>query len=447
MSHVNGFQEEVFAFYMKFKEWIKNIKPEKKIRNYQHIDSPLDLNLDKKFRKVVHVIKDVKNHQFLPFIKRSESVVRFRKNKEGKVQRLNKVRPIMYASHIDSHIYSYYNFLLSEEYEQYLKKLDISENITAYRKVQIEETEKGKSNVHFAKEVFDYIGEQDECVVVTQDIEGFFDNINHKILKEKICKVKCVDVLEPSFFKVFNSLTKYKYIEYKDFDNKLVRKEIRKQRYSKYKALKNILKSNKTNKGIPQGSPISGLLANISLLDFDNCVKVNFPQVFYRRYSDDLIFVCSREEIDSLLLFINKKIKELSLKISAKKSFISFFKKIENKLICELVTNGLHKPLGRNYVDYLGLEFDGNKIFLRKNTIQKLKHKQILKTKKSVFNSLKQVRRKPKKIRKTTVKGRSNYLKKAAEIVRNSGIDKQVLKVTKDRNNIRKSIAKKSSIL
>lgn len=438
MNHVSGFQEEVFAFCMKYQEWREKTKPEKKERHYQHIDSSIDLDDDKDFNKVIRIIDDIKNHQFLPFIKRAETVVRFRKNKEGKAQRSTKIRPIMYASHIDSHIYSYYNFILLDKYEDYLKSLGINENIIAYRKIEVETTGKGKSNVHFAKEVFDYIQSQDESVVITQDIEGFFDNINHSLLKDKICKISGVVKLNDSLFKIFKSLTRYKYIEHADFINPKIKKKIKKSKYAIYQILRDIFKENKTNKGIPQGSPISGLLANISLIDFDNDIKTTFPDIFYRRYSDDLVFVCKKKQKDALLDFINKKIKNSFLSINAKKSFISYFKKVGGNIICENVTDGLNKTLGRNYVDYLGLEFNGSKVFLRKNTIQKLKHKQIVKTKKRISNTIKQERRKPKKVRIVTTKNRSNYLKKASEVVNNIGVKNQVLKVTKDRNKARK---------
>lgn len=443
MNHVSGLQEEVFALYMPYQEWREKIKPEKKIRNYRHIDVPIDLNNDKDFNKVIHIIKDLKNHQFLPFIKKAETVVQFRKNKEGLAQRSLKVRPIMYASHIDSHIYSYYNFILLRKYESYLNTLSLSDNVIAYRKIEINKTKKGKSNIHFAKEVFDYIQTRDESVVITQDIEGFFDNINHGILKEKICKITGAEKLDDILFKVFKSLTKYRYIEYVDFENEKFKRKIRNNKYSIYKALDGVFKENKSNKGIPQGSPISGLFANVSLIDFDNDIHKKFPDVFYRRYSDDLVFVCNKDQEKSVLEFVENKIKKSCLKINAKKSFISYFKKVNGNLLCEEVINGLYKKLGRNYVDYLGLEFDGTRILLRKNTIQKLKHKQIVKTEKRVLNTIKQERRKPKKVRKVAIKGRSNYFKKAVDVINNLGISNQVLKVTRDRNKVKIQALKK----
>ncbi len=449
MNHVSGFQGEVFAFYVEYQEWRNAIKPEKKVRKYRHIDAPIDLNNDNSFRDIIKAINDIKNHQFLPFIKRAETVVRFRKNKEGKLQRSPKTRPIMYASHIDSHIYSFFNFIIQNKYLSHLITLGINDSVIAYRKVEIGNTNKGKSNIHFAKEVFDYIQTLDETVVVTQDIEGFFDNINHKLLKENLCKILNIERLDVGLFKVFKSLTKYRYIEWTHFEDKNIYRKIKQNKYAIYRALAGVFVENKTNKGIPQGSPISGLLANILLINFDNDVKINFPEIFYRRYSDDLVFVCKKVQEEELLKFIDVKINESFLKINAKKSFISYFKYNNGKIVCEKVTDGLHKTLGRNYVDYLGLEFEGSKVFLRKNTIQKLKRKQISKVEKQVSNTLKQTRRKPKKVKGVKVKNRSNYFKKAVQVVDNPGINNQVLKVTKDRNKVKQktlSVLKRRAI-
>lgn len=424
---------------MKYEEWKNQLKPEKTVRNYRHIDDPVDLKDDKSFKKIIRIIEDIKNHQFLPFIKRAETVIRFRKNKKGIAQRLSKTRPIMYAAHVDSHIYSYYNFILWDKYEEYLKKIGLSENIIAYRKIEIADTGKGKSNIHFAKEVFDYIQTLDEAVVITQDIEGFFDNINHGLLKDKICKIAGVEKLDDNFFKVFKSITKYRYVEHADFDDKKLKRKIQNNKEAVYKALKGVFEENKTDKGIPQGSPISGLLANISLVDFDNAIKRAFPDVFYRRYSDDLVFASRNDQKDSLLKFIDEHIRASLLKINAKKSFISYFKKINDDIVCEAVTNGIHEKLGRGYVDYLGLEFGGRRTFLRKNTIQKLKHKQMVKAEKHLHNTEKLTRRKPKRVKKISSKNRSNYFKKAVEVINDAGIKRQILKVTRDRNKIGKN--------
>lgn len=55
-----------------YQEWRDQINPDKKLRTYLHIDDLLDLNNEKFFQKIVRVFEDIKNHQFLPFIKRGE---------------------------------------------------------------------------------------------------------------------------------------------------------------------------------------------------------------------------------------------------------------------------------------------------------------------------------------------------------------------------------------
>ncbi len=423
---------------MTYQEWKNQIKPEKKLRTYQHIDDALDLGIDETFKRVVHVIEDMKNHQFLPFIKREDIQIRFRKDKDGETRRSTKLRPIMYASHLDAHIYSYYNYILQIKYEKYIEDLNISSNVTAYRKIKLHDTSKGKSNIHFAKEVFDYIQTQSECIIITQDITGFFDNLNHSILKKMICTICNIEKLDESFYKVFRSLTAYRYIEYSDFIDKKIKGKTKNNKYAIYNSLKGILYENKKNIGIPQGSPISGLLANMYMIDFDLAMKSFFPDIFYRRYSDDLVFICRSDQKDALSLFINSKINESRLEINASKSYISYFKKINEGLICEKVTDGLDKQKSRNYVDYLGFEFNGKNILLRKNTIQKLKRKQMNKTRKQILNNIKPIRRSPKKDIVKKTKNRNNYFKKTLEIINNQAIDKQVLGVVRDRNNIKK---------
>lgn len=422
---------------MNYEDWRNGIKEERKVRNYLHIDSPLDITDNKIFARVTDIISNISNHQFLPFIKRAETVIRYRSVKGGPAQRRQKTRPIMYASHIDSHIYSYYNYYLLNIYDDLLEKEGLSENVIAYRKIEIDSSGRGKSNINFAKEVFDHLKSRGGGVVVTQDIEGFFDNIDHSILKEKLCELIGQERLSPELFKVFKSLTSYRYIEHEDFHNRKFQKRLNKNRYTAYKALQPYLHENKKKKAIPQGSPISGMLANLSLLDFDRGIKSNFPDVFYRRYSDDLVFVCDPSQKDGLLAFIEAEISKAILTINATKSYISYFVREGDDLLCEGVTDGKGNAKGRGYVDYLGFEFDGRKVFLRKNTIKKLRRKELLRAENGVYNTVKQKRRRPKKAKTGSGNRYGNYLKKAAHIIQSQGVKQQVLRVSKHKNKVK----------
>ena len=64
-----------------------------------------------------------------------------------------------------------------------------------------------------------------------------------------------------------------------------------------------------------------------------------------------------------------------------------------------------------------------------------VKIKQNKKAARHLYNSISQIRRKPKKS-SANIKNRSNYFKRALKIVNNPGIRRQILKVTKDRNKI-----------
>jgi len=418
-----------------FIDWRENVKPGKRVRNYIHVDEPLDLDLQEDFEKTVRTIESLKDYQFLPFIRRDNREIRFRKNKEGRAVRSLKIRPIMYAAHQDAHIYSFYNFLISQKYEKWLVDSKLGDIVIAYRKSKIDNTDKGKSNIHFANEAFSYIKQRNDVVVITHDIEHFFDELDHKILKNRICNILGDKQLDDSLYKVFRSLTRHRHITHADFIQKKFKRILRRSQDPVYKILKGHINENESGKGIPQGSPISGLLANIYLMNFDLAIRSNFPNVYYRRYSDDLIFVCTKDEKESLLKFIDQKVNEHRLSINPDKSFICYFHSASQGAICELVTDGSGRNKNRDYLSYLGFDFDGNKILFRKNTFQKLKHRQIERAKRQRNNTVRQIRKKPRRNIPSDKKHRNNYFKRALQVMDDTGIKRQVLKVSRDRNN------------
>ena len=82
-------------------------------------------------------------HSFHPFLEYDLKNRKFAKHLE-KLQNLecgkdisdfdvNKLRSIKYAAHSDAQIFSYYRFLLSQQYEQRLHQLGLNDNIIAYR--------------------------------------------------------------------------------------------------------------------------------------------------------------------------------------------------------------------------------------------------------------------------------------------------------------------------
>lgn len=136
----------------------------------------------------------------------------------GKIQRNTKKRPIHYASHFDALIYSYYGYLLNNQYAEVLQSdNDLDRAVIAYRKIKISETEaKGKSTIHFAKEVFDEIKARakvkDEVGVLTFDIENFFPSLDHDFLKQKWIELVGEKEFERHHFNVFKSCTQFRYV-------------------------------------------------------------------------------------------------------------------------------------------------------------------------------------------------------------------------------------------
>ena len=344
----------------------------------------------KQVENLVKEAKEVAQHSFFPFIEYQQ---KNRKLKKGK----KKIRPIKYASHMDSQIFSYYRNEINNNYEKKLKNLNLTKNIIAYRKISLEnQPQKGKSNIHFAKEAFDTVVKIKSCIALTFDISGFFENLNHNFLKEKLKEVMKVDVLPPDYKSILKALTNYSVVQHDDCYEKLglIKRSNKKIKYQfsrrytlkKKKVLcskeiyrkkivsKGLVKKNNTSKGIPQGASLSDVLANLYMLDFDKKMKELEKETngYYRRYSDDILWICSEKEAEK----IKKKVKELiktscgnTLTISESKTTETHFKEnASGEIYCTEDTDNF---------EYLGFRFDGKQAFFRNNTISRYKRKTI----------------------------------------------------------------------
>src|SRR5690606_11861158 len=134
-----------------------------------------------------------------------------KKFKNGKIISNTKIREILYATHIDAHIYSYYTQqIITPKYEAYLNKNPlISSSITAYRKIETDDKLKFKNNVHFAKDVFEEIKQRENCVALVLDIENFFPSLNHKKLKLAWAKILGHKTLPRYHFNLFQATTNF----------------------------------------------------------------------------------------------------------------------------------------------------------------------------------------------------------------------------------------------
>ena len=286
-------------------------------------------------------------------------------NKKPKALRYSdeKNREIYYAGHLDALVYSYYSFLLSEKYNEKLIKLNLNDCITAYRSIKINpliEDSSNKCNIDFANEVFNYIktNKSDKLVVMAFDISSFFDNLKHNHLLKSWMELLEVSKLPNDHFNVFKNITRFSYVDegelFETFKDKIwfeKHKNFSQEKFkiqkpiSKVQFLRNqgaiayckpedffkhrkklvhelkhknpLLPNQKRDYGIPQGSPISSILANLYLLEFDKIINdfVSLNGGLYRRYSDDMITICDENQKEKLQELIISEITKYGLEI------------------------------------------------------------------------------------------------------------------------------------
>src|SRR5690554_1195854 len=155
------------------KDWFKD-------RGYLHLTNRINKIDKSNALHYVSNLKKVQNHRFSPFILKQTKDRRYKFSKDlnrrshkavndkGDVITNVKMRPIMYSTHIDSHIYSYYSHkIIQPKYENLLKSNPaLNECITAYRQIPNEDGVRYKYNVDFAKDVFDEIKLRKDCAVL-----------------------------------------------------------------------------------------------------------------------------------------------------------------------------------------------------------------------------------------------------------------------------------------
>ncbi len=393
---------------------------ETKERRYLHFDRP---SQRKEVRKV-SLEKFNEKHRFYPLIGYKKRIRKIHKKEDGRICIKEKERPIRYASHRDADYLEVYSHYLGRKYEYFLSNEKLSECVLAYRKG-------GGTNIHHAYSLFKEIEKRRDCIAIALDITKFFDSINHIILKQKICRITNEEYLDDHHGNIWKNMTKYSWIELDEIDKDLGKNRKKpgricdKDGFNRIRGKKKgLVKRNSKPYGIPQGTPISGLYANIYLIDFDLkvsriCKKFNSV---YRRYSDDIAIIapynCNPKRIEE---YIRRELKKHKLEMSDKKTEISKFKngKIEDG-----------KPF-----QYLGFTYDGIKKLIRESTLNayRAKMQRAIRAKLHIAKS-KGIKKnkiyKRKLIRKYTHLGKGrNFIKyayRAAEIMKSGDIRKQV---------------------
>lgn len=399
----------------------------------------------------------------------------------NKAERTAKLRPLHYASHMDALIFGYYKDVLQQLYETKLKENPLLDSaVNAYRKIPISaNSEKGKSTIHFAKEAFDEIkrrGNDEEVSVLTFDLKSFFPSLNHQFLKQKWKWLLSVDELPKDHYNVFKACTKFNYILVDDL--RISKKKIKRRKYGfdesklakirKEKGFRSFFESNEefrncikegnlriysnpffkegANVGIPQGLPISALLANIYLYDFDLQIVnhiVEEMKAYYKRYSDDIVIICKPSQSDYIEKYIYNLVAESKVEISKNKTEQFIFRNINyspkhdiKRLTCFKVDKNTKKQVETPLL-YLGFEFRGYKTVIKSANLSRYYRKIISITKrrckraralleknpearKAIYiNQIKKLYNKPLKINDSESTELKNQIRKRYKLIRN----------------------------
>jgi hypothetical protein len=393
-----------------WEQWAAKIECDFKPKKYDHFDHKFNFPARKKeLQKIISKPEVIKAHSFLPLLKIVIKTPRYRYiEKKRKFGLETKKRPIAYASHLDTYIYAYYAFLLNKRYQGYIRLRGFNRAVLAYRSDL-----DGQCNIQFSKEVFNYVRQKGECTAIALDIKGYFDHIDHKILKEKWAKILGKNELPEDQYAVFRSLTCYSYVNKNSFlrhfslklrelpkkptlldymDGRSFREKMASLRsenlITRNEAHELLPDGYKRYYGIPQGLAISALLSNVYLIDYDLWWQQKAEQegFLYRRYCDDILIVCETKRALELQKEAIHKISEYHLDIQEKKvELIAFRKNSKGKIrafnlkkIREEKPAKLSVANEQRYyksLQYLGFEFNGQNVFIRAGSISRYHRK------------------------------------------------------------------------
>lgn len=405
-----------------------------KERRYNHFDLPLP---ESERELAIDFTQELEPHRFLPMLGFTDLARRYirQKDADGKWLRdadgdfirkvKEKPRPIRFAGHADAAYLQAYAEHLNPFYERALAEDGTAGAVLAYRKG-------GGTNIHHAKSLFDEIVHRQDCTVVAMDISGFFDCLDHTLLRDEVAGLMDETRLNGHHGTVWKNVTRYSWVETEDLDTVLGKKRNGHGRVCSpadfvqhVRGRKGgLVRKHDQTFGIPQGTPISGLYANIYLRTFDREMMAWVGRYggSYRRYSDDIAVILPTDsKVDHVVSVVEKMLADFGLAMSVDKTDHAHFQ--GGRLI------------SAKAIQYLGFTFDGNNVLIRPSSLDAYRHKmrrgvhaKLVAAKGKEIPSL-QVFKREVLSRYTHLGKRRNFLKyayKAADVMGSKEIRQQV---------------------
>jgi hypothetical protein len=374
-----------------------------RIRLYPpHLDAPLT---KPEAEDLVADPKSISQHAFFPFLQRKQKWTRFaEKGKKGE----EKERPILYASRRDSYILSHFRSVLSPPYEAELLRLGLQECVLAYRRIPITGGGGGKCNIHFAQDAFETIRSFGDCYAFALDIKKFFENLDHERIRQMWWRLlgeapdrRGRQVLPDHHFRAFKAVTNYSFLDvnlaYSELG--LIGEKLTPSGKKRIGYLKDrdkfplqicspkVFREKLADKivhhphpfGIPQGSPISDLLANLYMIEFDR--EMNGAILArggkYYRYSDDILIVlpASLENWQEVISLAENSLSRNAPRLTMKKEKTQVYRYSTLGHGKGQASKILSGTKGTEGLEYLGFRYDGRNVYLRNSTVSGIQRK------------------------------------------------------------------------
>lgn len=358
-----------------------------RVRRYAHFDRPLSKVAAERLAESPLAVT---SHAFWPVILNPHRVLSSKVGADGRRRRVVKRRPIAMCAHSDAHIYAFYAWWLCQLLEQvYLA--EGGEHVLAYRK-----HDPPQCNVHFAMSAFNELTENAPCEFVAMDVEGFFDVLDHGHLKAAWCQLLGTPRLPDDHFAIYKACTRDYAItipRLRDLLGGEVRRRAGKQRAAicsperfrstikpelrpRHELVWEVKRKSKPQlasdgpAGIPQGLPISAVLANVYMLEVDRTLRRKTAELggTYRRYSDDILVIVPPGKGHQAEEMVQNELAQVRLTINAKKTER---RKTTKRLgrARSVAADANWSELGLAPASYLGLVFDGENVSLRPSTV------------------------------------------------------------------------------